>query len=77
MKKISLKSIKNEEFLSREELKQIIGGSTGSAGSGSCTINCKKDGENIKLVPVDSCPTTSQPAWDSCPSETTSVTCSC
>lgn len=41
MKKINLKSIKSEELLSREELKRIMGGFTGS-GSGR---DCSKAGE--------------------------------
>lgn len=42
MKKISLKSIKTEELLSREELKQIIGGTNGSEDeSGWSTFKCK------------------------------------
>jgi len=38
MKKINLKSVKPHEFLSREELKQIMGGFNGS-GSGSVSPN--------------------------------------
>lgn len=42
MKKISLKSIKTEELLSREELKQIIGGegSTSPGAVCSATASC-------------------------------------
>ncbi len=45
MKKINLKSIKTEELLSRDQLKQIMGGFTGSGGSGtgvvcSATASC-------------------------------------
>lgn len=49
MKKISLKSIRTEEFLSREELRQIIGGVSGSTADAVCTAsaNC---GNGVKLT---------------------------
>jgi hypothetical protein len=36
MKKISLKSVKSEEYLSREELKQVLGGNLGSGSGNFC-----------------------------------------
>ncbi|QRQ60046.1 hypothetical protein [Sphingobacterium multivorum] len=50
MKKISLKTIDNQEILSREELKNIMGGFTGSGDSGfsSCTLTCD-DAKKTKL----------------------------
>ncbi|WP_223583894.1 TIGR04149 family rSAM-modified RiPP [Sphingobacterium sp. GVS05A] len=50
MKKISFKSIKPEEVLSQEELKQIIGGASGSG----CVRACGVDGRG----PGDACVTT-------------------
>jgi|GEM_PF-1226692 hypothetical protein len=47
MKKISLKSLKSEELLSREELKQIMGGTTGSDDSGWATFKCKCNNSSI------------------------------
>ena len=42
MKKISLKSIKTEELLSRDELKQIMGGFRDNGGSGGgCPTPCR------------------------------------
>lgn len=48
MKKISLKSIRTEEFLSREELRQIIGGGSGSNSEAVCgaTASC---GNGVQL----------------------------
>ncbi|WP_313157466.1 hypothetical protein [Sphingobacterium multivorum] len=53
MKKISLKMIPREEFLSREELKSITGGETGSDAEGglfckstSCTLSIQGDDGN-------------------------------
>lgn len=43
MKKISLRSLKREDVLSREELKMIMGGSTGSGenpGGGCSNLAC-------------------------------------
>lgn len=48
MKKISLKSISRNEVLTREELKQIIGGTFGSGGvppSYTCVATCKDQRE--------------------------------
>lgn len=44
MKKISLKSIKTEELLSIEELKQIMGG---VAGSGNFSCYCPSAGSGL------------------------------
>ncbi|WP_286802757.1 MULTISPECIES: hypothetical protein [Sphingobacterium] len=53
MKKISLKTINNQEILSRKELKNIMGGFTGSGGGSgvgsSCSVTCK-DKDNTKLT---------------------------
>ncbi|EEI92466.1 hypothetical protein HMPREF0765_2081 [Sphingobacterium spiritivorum ATCC 33300] len=49
MKKISLKSIKTEELLSRDELKQIMGGFSDNGGSGSkCNCNTSADCNSSK-----------------------------
>ncbi|WP_434378828.1 hypothetical protein [Sphingobacterium spiritivorum] len=52
MKKISLKSIKSEELLSREELKQIMGG---SGGSGGCAVPCR-GGAQTKCIKTNCVP---------------------
>ena len=42
MKKISLKSVMREEILSRDDLKRIMGGVSGSGSGGStCTDSCE------------------------------------
>ena len=48
MKKITLKSIKNQEILSHDELKKITGGSDGSGDGSSATDACagKKEWES-------------------------------
>ncbi|MCS3554285.1 MULTISPECIES: hypothetical protein [unclassified Sphingobacterium] len=40
MKKISLKNLGKTEILSREELKQILGGNGGSGTTGSGDVKC-------------------------------------
>lgn len=67
MKKISLKNLNLDEVeqLSREQLKNVLGGFTGSGGSGTgpgsggsgnCADPCTRNGQNIKQV-LDKCVT--------------------
>ena len=78
MKKIKLNLTNVKEVLSREQLKQIIGGS-GSDGTHcvgkEASVNCHKAGETSKhfSVGTEGCPSN---ARDYCPTGW-SVTCSC
>lgn len=54
MKKISLKSIKSEELLSREELKQIVGGDSGSGGTCCLHEHYGQTGEYVKTCGISS-----------------------
>lgn len=65
MKKISLKTIEANELLSREELKQITGGFTGS-GSGDCPegevpCTCTSGSGSYS-----GCVSSVQECWDKC-----------
>lgn len=47
MKKISLKTISNQEILSREELKEIFGGDSGSGTGAACSVTCSDKDKTI------------------------------
>ena len=72
MKKLKLDLKDVGEILTREQLKQVVGGGSGER----CFINCKKDdGENVGHIEVESCPT--QNPVDQCPDTADKATCSC